>query len=115
MMLLPMLRYSNPMRNQGYMMRLVGQRGGSLFSKRRTVSRPFQNQAYMKRMARRRRRRPQHLVSSLYKTLSTGQSGRGLLGAVHWGLSLGKDKRYKRMGAIGARGHYNRIAAPWEV
>ena len=47
------------------------------------------------------------------------QTGRGLLGmlgsAGKIGYKLGKDKRYKRMGAIGATGSYNRRPAPWEV
>ena len=47
------------------------------------------------------------------------QRGRGILGilgsAGKIGYKLGKDKRYKRMGAIGATGSYNRRPAPWEV
>ena len=47
------------------------------------------------------------------------QTGRGLLGilgsAGKIGYKLGKDKRYKRMGAIGVTGSYNRRPAPWEV
>ena len=47
------------------------------------------------------------------------QKGRGLLGilgsAGKIGYKLGKDKRYKRMGAIGVTGSYNRRPAPWEV
>ena len=47
------------------------------------------------------------------------QSGRGILGilgsAGKIGYKLGKDKRYKRMGAIGVTGSYNRRPAPWEV
>ena len=27
---------------------------------------------------------------------------------------LGRDKRYKRMGAKGATGHYRRLPRPWE-
>ena len=47
------------------------------------------------------------------------QKGRGLLdilgSAGKIGYKLGKDKRYKRMGAIGVTGSYNRRPAPWEV
>ena len=47
------------------------------------------------------------------------QKGRGLLGALgsagKIGYKLGKDKRYKRMGVLGATGSYNRRPAPWEV
>ena len=47
------------------------------------------------------------------------QTGRGALGvlgsAAKIGVKLGKDKRYKRMGAIGVTGSYNRRPAPWEV
>lgn len=32
-----------------------------------------------------------------------------------YGTALGQDPRYKRMGAKGAKGHYHRRAAPWEV
>ena len=42
--------------------------------------------------------------------------GLGLFGsAAKIGVKLGKDKRYKRMGAIGVTGSYNRRYAPWEV
>ena len=47
------------------------------------------------------------------------QSGRGILGvlgsAATIGVKLGKDKRYKRMGVLGATGSYKRRSAPWEV
>ena len=46
----------------------------------------------------------------------TGRDVLGLLGgAAKIGYKLGKDKRYKRMGAKGATGSYNRRPAPWEV
>ena len=38
-----------------------------------------------------------------------------LKNAAKIGYSLGKDKRYKRMGAKGVTGSYNRRTAPWEV
>ena len=47
------------------------------------------------------------------------QRGEGLLGilgkAAGLGYKLGKDKRYKRMGALGATGHYEHVYTPWEV
>ena len=48
------------------------------------------------------------------------QGGRGGLlsslgAAVKLGLKLGRDKRYKRTGAIGARGHYKSNPRPWAV
>ena len=46
------------------------------------------------------------------------QRGRGLLStlasAAKLGYKLGKDKKYKRMGALGATGHYKRHPRPWE-
>ena len=46
------------------------------------------------------------------------QRGRGILGvlggAAKIGVRLGKDKRYKRMGVLGATGSYNRLPRPWE-
>ena len=47
------------------------------------------------------------------------QRGRGVLGilgsAAKMGYTLGKDKRYKRMGLTGVAGSYRRRPAPWEV
>ena len=44
--------------------------------------------------------------------------GRGIIGvltkAAKIGYKLGRDKRYKRMGAKGATGHYRRLPRPWE-
>ena len=31
------------------------------------------------------------------------------------GLQLGRSKKYRRLGSLGATGSYNRRAAPWEV
>ena len=36
-----------------------------------------------------------------------------LAAGVKLGVRLGRDKRYKRMGAIGATGHYKRLPRPW--
>ena len=38
-----------------------------------------------------------------------------LKNAAKIGYTLGKDKRYKRMGPKGVTGSYNRRPAPWEV
>ena len=38
-----------------------------------------------------------------------------LKNAAKIGYKLGKDKRYKRMGAKGVTGSYNRRPAPWEI
>ena len=38
-----------------------------------------------------------------------------LKNAAKIGYKLGKDKRYKRMGAKGVTGSYSRRPAPWEV
>ena len=44
--------------------------------------------------------------------------GRGIIGvltkAAKIGYKLGRDKRYKRMGAKGATGHYRHLPRPWE-
>ena len=46
------------------------------------------------------------------------QNGRGIMSvlakAYKIGDKLGRDKRYKRMGAKGATGHYRRHPRPWE-
>ena len=46
------------------------------------------------------------------------QNGRGIMSvlakAYKIGDRLGRDKRYKRMGAKGATGHYRRHPRPWE-
>ena len=45
-------------------------------------------------------------------------NGRGIISvlakAAKIGYKLGRDKRYKRMGAKGATGHYRRLPRPWE-
>jgi len=77
--------------------------------------------AYVKR--RKRRQRGGFLgaapLLNAYVRRKKKQRGRGLLGvlggAAKIGVRLGKDKRYKRMGAKGATGSYNRRPAPWEV
>ena len=47
------------------------------------------------------------------------QRGRGIVGTLastaKIGDKLGKDKRYKRMGVLGATGSYNRRYALWKV
>ena len=41
------------------------------------------------------------------------QSGGGLLSGVEMGVKLGKAKGYKRMGVLGAKGHYKANPRPW--
>ena len=36
-------------------------------------------------------------------------------GGIKIGLKLGRSKQYKRMGAVGARGHYKAHRRPWAV
>ena len=64
---------------------------------------------------RRRRRRPLREITRKRKR----QIGWGLkellVGAAKIGVKLGRDKRYKRMGALGARGHYRSNPRPWAV
>ena len=47
------------------------------------------------------------------------QRGKGLDAvlstAAKIGYKLGKDKGYKRMGAVGATGHYTHLRKPWET
>lgn len=98
---LPLNRFTNPFRNEGYLLRLSGglrnQRGGSiggiLTQKRR---RP-------KRTHRKRNRQLGRGIKELVEE------------AVDLGMALGRDPSYKRMGAVGVKGHYDRRAAPWEV
>ena len=52
---------------------------------------------------------------NLKKWGTTTQRGQGLLEAALTGVELGRSKKYKRMGAVGAKGHYTRRYAPWEV
>ena len=64
---------------------------------------------------RQRRRRPLRELTRKRKR----QSGWGLkellAGAAKIGVKLGRDKRYKRMGALGARGRYISNPRPWAV
>lgn len=98
---LPLNRFTNPFRNEGYLLRLSGglrnQRGSSiggiLTQKRR---RP-------KRTHRKRNRQLGRGIKELVEE------------AVDLGMALGRDPSYKRMGAVGVKGHYDRRAAPWEV
>ena len=56
--------------------------------------------------ARTRRKRKRQCGGALFTVLKN---------AAKIGYKLGKDKRYKRMGAKGVTGSYNRRPAPWEV
>ena len=64
----------------------------------------------------RRRRRRQRASSQRRPRFR--QNGRGIMSvlakAYKIGDKLGRDKRYKRMGAKGATGHYRRHPRPWE-
>ena len=66
-------------------------------------------------MPRRRRKRKPLRISQRWRF---PQNGRGIVGvltkAAKIGYKLGRDKRYKRMGAKGATGHYRRLPRPWE-
>ena len=47
--------------------------------------------------------------------MSMGAGILGILGSsAKIGYKLGKDKRYRRMGALGVKGHYKRNPRPWE-
>ena len=63
-------------------------------------------------MPRRRRPPPRRRRRWRYR-----QNGRGIMSvltkAAKMGYKLGRDKRYKRMGAKGARGHYTHRREPW--
>ena len=39
----------------------------------------------------------------------------GDFAAVKLGVKLGRDKHYKRMGAVGAKGHHRANPTPWAV
>lgn len=69
----------------------------------------------VKRKSRKRKNIPRRQLRRRHPT----SIGAGLLSvlkeAAKVGYRLGKDKRYKRMGALGATGSYNRRPAPWEV
>ena len=64
----------------------------------------------------RRRRRRQQRASSRRPRFR--QNGRGIMSVLakvaKIGYKLGRSKRYKRMGAKGATGHYRRLPRPWE-
>ena len=57
------------------------------------------------------RRRPRRRA----KSKTRRHYGMGLKDVLAAGVKLGRDKRYKRMGALGARGHYKRHPRPWAV
>lgn len=67
------------------------------------------------RIKRQRRRRAEARRKRRYGHVYVGGQLKDLLTAgAKIGWRLGADKRYKRMGAIGARGHYKRHPRPWE-
>ena len=60
----------------------------------------------LRRRRRAKRKTRRHYGMGLKDVLAAG---------VKLGVRLGRDKRYKRMGAIGARGHYRGHRRPWAV
>ena len=65
---------------------------------------------------RRRRRRRQPVQKRQKQWVGGGGLGSLLKAAAKIGVKLGKDKRYKRMGAKGVGGAvYNFRRKPWEV
>ena len=70
-------------------------------------------QSVGKKMVTRRRRR-RRTVHRLRRRWPRGMGLADVLGkAAAVGYSLGKSKRYRRMGAKGATGHYERLPTPW--
>ena len=68
-----------------------------------------------KRKVKRRKRKGGRLPTILPGEYTGGALSSLLAGATKIGYMLGKDKKYKRMGAKGVTGSYKRIPAPWEV
>ena len=73
----------------------------------------------MKNKPKTKKRRRQQGGTRTRRKHAKRQRGGALLtvlkNAAKIGYSLGKDKRYKRMGAKGVTGSYDRRPAPWEV
>ena len=73
----------------------------------------------MKNKPKTKKRRRQRGGTRTRREHANRQRGGALLtvlkNAAKIGYRLGKDKRYKRMGAKGVTGSYNRRPAPWEV
>ena len=73
----------------------------------------------MKNKPKTKKRRRQRGGARTQRKHDKRQRGGALLtvlkNAAKIGYKLGKDKRYKRMGAKGVTGSYNRRPAPWEV
>ena len=74
-----------------------GERGNEMPAKRQ--KRQQQRQKHFKKPRKRQR----------------GRGVAGLLTAASVGVDLGRSKKYRRMGVTGAKGHYRRRYAPWEV
>ena len=67
-------------------------------------------------MARRRKRRRQPVQKRRKQRVGGGGLGSLLKAAAKIGVKLGKDKRYKRMGAKGVGGAVSNFRRkPWEV
>ena len=73
----------------------------------------------MKNKPKTKKRRKQRGGARTRRKHDKRQRGGALLtvlkNAAKIGYRLGKDKRYKRMGAKSVTGSYNRRPAPWEV
>ena len=73
----------------------------------------------MKNKPKTRKRTRQRGGARMRRKHDNRQHGGALLtvlkNAAKIGYKLGKDKRYKRMGAKGVTGSYSRRPAPWEV
>ena len=97
---------------------LHGHPGGNVFKRDQGRSHSIRVPTTIPRIldgmpSRRRRRRRSPSRRPRFR-----QNGRGIMSvlakAYKIGHQLGPDKRYKRMGAKGATGHYRRHPRPWE-
>ena len=65
--------------------------------------------------AKRQKRQQRHQHLKKPRKRQRGRGVAGLLTAASLGFDLGRSKKYRRMGVTGAKGHYRRRYAPWEV
>lgn len=101
---LPTLRAANPYNAIGRIVKLKSTRRrkpqkGGLFA----LGAMYQAASKAYKKGKQRRRGKKQRGGNVFAT------------AAKLGYKLGKDKRYKRMGALGVTGSYNRRPAPWEV
>ena len=64
---------------------------------------------------KRQKRQQRHQHFKKPRKRQRGRGVAGLLTAASFGVDLGRSKKYRRMGVTGAKGHYRRRYAPWEV